>query len=147
TEAEAGPASGLRLDPHIAAVLHDGLPSQGQTKSQSVALAGGDERLEELRADFGCNAGPVVCHMHDCCAIFYGRGDPDFATIRHRFERVRDEVEKGALHPAALQGHFDLRRDIEHDRDALRLRPRRKGIACGGSYLAEAAEFGGAALA
>src|SRR5436190_505603 len=64
-EAESRAAARPGFEPHVAAVLDHRLAREREPDAETVAFAGRDKGLEELRTDLGRDAGAVVLDMRD----------------------------------------------------------------------------------
>src|SRR6266481_9156017 len=81
-EAEDRAAARPRIDPDPAAMRLDDGPADRQAQSHALAL-GRDERLEELRGDFGSKPGPGIGDAHFDRLVGVRHGcDLQLATVR-----------------------------------------------------------------
>ena len=88
--------------------------ANGQTQPSPLGFAERGEWLEKLTRYLGRDPPPAVLHLGD---HFFGVGleaQRDFASSRHRLNRVVHEIEKNAAQPFRVEQQADRRRGILH---------------------------------
>src|SRR5512140_2176246 len=94
-ENRSTPGFMLRLNPP-AVVFHDAL-ADGEAQACAMDFAVGGERLEQLPEHLDRNAGSGVLDFRDDFPFVHAKPQRHFATGRHRFAGILDEIMKNAL--------------------------------------------------
>src|ERR1700722_18647842 len=118
-EADNNTRASRGLNPHITAVVENGLAGEREPKPQPILFAGGYERFEYLMPNLVRNSGPRVFDFNQHIIAVSGGPNANLSAARHRFKSVRNQVKEHQLHTRARQPQRYLPWHIEQDLNSL----------------------------